>query len=143
MTIALTDEDAFNKRDVDEWLAHHGVMGMHWGKHLPGKTEASHNPKPVKRPAHSDHVESRQLLQKKVHELSTPEIKKLNDRLQSEQKLSQLNPSSISKGKKITLGIIAAAGTAATVYNLINSPAGKAGIAAGKKAVEKLILKMA
>jgi hypothetical protein len=42
----------------------------------------------------------------------------------------------MEKGKKAA-PVLATAGTAATAYNLYNSPAGKAAVAAGKKMMSK------
>ena len=78
-----------------------------------------------------DYKESRALLKKKRPELSNKDIQRIVDRLQKEQKLSQLNPSQTQRGKKAVLGVIAAAGTAAGVYNLIKSPAGQAAVKRG------------
>jgi hypothetical protein len=124
-------------------LAHYGVLGMHWGHHLPGRNEASHNPKPrkVKADPHPDHVETSSLRKKPTSSLSTAQLKKINDRLQTERKNKELDPKGLSKGKKIALGIIAAAGTGATVYNLANSPAGTAAKKAGKSAALRIISK--
>lgn len=140
-------------------LAHTGVLGMKWGRHLPGKTETSHNvrtPKKVpfrntekgtttkkKYPvnASSDHVTTRELKARKTHELTNADIQKVVDRLQKERSLNQLNPKGINRGKQITLGVIAAAGTATTVYNLVNSRAGKAAISRGSMVVRAILAK--
>lgn len=87
----------------------------------------------------ADHKTSRELLKKKNHELSNADIQKIVDRLQKEQKLKQLNPGSVERGKKITLGVVAAAGTAAGVYNLVKSPFGKAAISQGAKIVTAIL----
>lgn len=144
-------------KDVETFLEHSGVLGMKWGHHLAGRTEASHNTKAAKK-VHfkdtvantttkkkysvntaSDHVQSRELSAKPNYTLSNSDLKKVNERLQLERTNVQLDPGKISKGYKITLGIIGVAGTAATVYNLTQSPAGKAATSAGKKAVSKII----
>lgn len=87
----------------------------------------------------ADHKTSRELLKKKNHELSNADIQKIVDRLQKEQKLKQLNPGSMERGKKIALGVVAAAGTAAGVYNLVKSPFGKAAISQGAKIVAAIL----
>lgn len=126
-------------------LAHYGVLGMHWGQHLPGRKEASHNPTQPRRVTkmkadpHPDHVETSHLRRQPTSTLSTAQIKKINDRLQTEKKNRELNPKGLSRGKSIALGIIAAAGTGATVYNLANSQAGKAAKTAGQAAAMKIL----
>lgn len=105
-------------------LSHFGVLGMHWGIRKPSS----------QRELSSDHKDISSLRKKHPSELSTAELKKVNDRKQAEKKYKELNPDSISKGKKIAAGILAAAGTATTIYNLTNSPAGKAGLTKGKAA---------
>lgn len=128
----------------EDFLAHHGVLGMKWGQHLAGRGGVTKAPKQEQRKVpHPDHVERVNLARNKTHTLSTSEIKKLNDRLQTEKKYKELNPGTLSKGKKITLGIIAGIGTGVTLYNQVNSPAGKKAIAIGKKAYQKLGIKLA
>lgn len=141
-------------------LAHYGVLGMKWGRHLPGRSEASRNPKTPRKVqfkntdtgattkkkypvnASTDHVESRELKARKTPELSNADIQKIVDRLQKEDKLKKLDPSSVDRGKKIALGVVAAMGTAATVYNLVDSKAGKAAIARGAKVVNAIRKKL-
>lgn len=131
-------------QSVDDFLAHHGVLGMHWGKHLPGRTEASHNPRPHKRSeSHPDHTTVKELTRNPTRTLSTAELKKINDRKNTEQQYHKLNPTTVARGKKIALGLVAAAGTGATVYNLVKSPAGKAAVSAGQKILDKLAVEVA
>lgn len=63
--------------------------------------------------------------------------------MQLEQNFSRMNPSKVAKGHAAVKGILAAAGTAATAYALVHSPAGKAAIANGKKFMEKSSAAMA
>lgn len=128
-------------------LAHSGVLGMHWGRHLAGRTEESHNPKPKKQSkrveAHQDHVDISNLRRNPTKTLSTAEIKKVNERLQTEKKYKDLDPKGLSKGAKILAGVVAAGGTAITVYNMYNSPAGKIARQKGGALLEKAALKLA
>lgn len=103
-------------------LSHFGVLGMHWGIRKP-KSEAELS---------SDHKEVSALRKKKVSELSTAELKKVNDRKNAERQYKKLNPDSISNGKKAFAGIVAAGTTGVAIYNLVNSPGGKAAIKLGK-----------
>jgi len=52
-----------------------------------------------------------------------------------------LNPTRAQIGQARVKGIIAGLGTAITVYSMIHSPAGKAAMAAGKKALESSSLR--
>lgn len=88
-----------------------------------------------------DHKESRELLKKKTPELSNKDIQRIVDRLQKEQKLRQLNPTSIDRGKKIVFGVVAATGVVTTLYNFVTSKAGQASIARGRQIVQALIIK--
>lgn len=89
----------------------------------------------------SDHVESRELLRKKTPELSNKDIQRIVDRLQKEQRLNQLNPSNLQRGKKAVATVVATAGAAAGVYNLIKSPPGQAAIARGQKIVKAVLIR--
>lgn len=143
----------------EDTLAHFGVLGMRWGYRKPGTGAPSSNraEKPSRKvrfqnsetgstskrkysPSSSaDHVESRELLTKKRNQLTNKDIQKIVDRLQKEQKLDQLTPVNVQRGKKITLGIIAGLGTAASVYSLAHSPAGQAAIQRGSKIVSSFL----
>jgi hypothetical protein len=48
-----------------------------------------------------------------------------------------MNPSTLKKGSMAVGAIVGVATTATTIYNMYNSPAGKALISAGKKALSK------
>jgi hypothetical protein len=127
---------------VDKWMAHYGVLGMHWGRHLPGRTEASHNPKPS-REVHPEHAQTHELTKKHISELSTQQLQSVNKRLQAEKQYKELNPSTVKKGQKATKAIIAAIGTGAALYGTYNSPAGKAARAVGRKYLDKIGVKAA
>ncbi len=122
-------------KEVDDFLAHFGVLGMRWGRRKPEsvRRESLSTYPGNKNPSHPDHVYTHVLAKNPPRKLSTQELKTINDRLNTEQQYRRLNPTKLTKGKKIALGIIAAGTTATTAYNLINSPAGKAAILAGKK----------
>lgn len=132
-------------KDAEEFLRHHGVLGMHWGQHKAGTpAQIARAARQARRAEpHPDHVQRVELTRNKTHTLSTAELKKINDRLQTEQQYKKLNPSTLSRGKKVTLGVIAGIGTGITLYNNINSPGGKKAIAAGKKAYIGIAAKLA
>lgn len=112
----------------DDVLAHYGIKGMKWGvtrqRGSNGRVESE------------DHIESRKLMGKAQRELSTNELKKVNDRLNTEKLNNELQSrTALQKIKKgtATAGIIlAAAGTITAAYNFATSPAVKAGIQAYK-----------
>lgn len=113
-------------------IAHFGVLGMHWGQHLPGKIEKSHNA-PKEKIVSEDHSRSRENLKKPVSSLSTSAIQDTNNRLQAERKLSELKQqtSTIAKGQKRIQVIVGIAGTLGSLYAVTQSPLGKKAIAAG------------
>jgi hypothetical protein len=113
--------------DGEEAVAHYGVDGMHWGKHLPGRSEDSHNPEPKVHfrdtetgketrgtyplSASHDHVLAKELEKTPLHRLSNEEVRTLNNRKQLEQQYSQLNPSTLTRGHNKVKNILAVAGT--------------------------------
>lgn len=138
-------------------LAHYGVLGQKWGvrrdrggvsvarKTVPRRTKMRDTEtgevtkRKYSRNSSTDHIRSRELLTRTPKELSNADIDKIVNRLQKEQRLKQLNPSAAERGKKIALGVVAAAGTAATAYNLVTSPAGKSAVANGQRVVGAII----
>lgn len=110
----------------DSYLEHFGVKGMRWGVRK-------------KRTTSSDHNESRALLSRHKSELSNAELKKINDRLNLETNLSRLNPNTVAKGRAQAAAIIGTIGLGITAFNYLNSPAGKAAVAAGKKALGTIL----
>lgn len=114
----------------EDFLAHHGVLGMHWGRHLPGRGG---------RLSSNDHTESRSLNKKKVHELSNPELRKVNERLQLESKHAQLNPGAVVRGQKFAATFLAVAGTGTALYALSKNPATKKGISFAKEMLSKAL----
>lgn len=110
---------------VDEFLEHHGVKGMKWG--------IRHKPPSIKRSGDSRRVSD--LRKRKAHQLTNKQLKTINDRMNLEQNFNRLNPGKFTNGKRLVESILATATLGATAFNLINSPAGKAAVSAGKKAL--------
>lgn len=104
-----------------DFLEHYGVKGMKWGV------------RNEKRPNHSgDFKSTKKLRNRNPHELTNRQLKTINERINLEQNYRRLNPSTVSKGHSAVKGILGGLTTAASLYSLIQSPAGKAAIAAGK-----------
>jgi hypothetical protein len=109
--------------NVIEFIEHHGVKGMHWGVR---KARGSVKPS-------SDFKTVAALKARPKQSLTNKQLKTVNERLNLERQFSNLNPHTLSVGKKAALDIVATIGAAATVYNLVKSPFGKAAISTGKK----------
>lgn len=108
---------------TEEFLEHHGIKGQKWGirnKRSPVKTTV-------------DHRTVAEIRKKKTSQLTNKQLRAHNERLNLEMKFNQMNQSSIKKGQKTAKALLAGALTAKTVFELVNSPFGKAAIAAGKK----------
>ena len=113
---------------MDEVLEHHGVKGQKWGiRHKPtGGSVTRHR-------TSSDAKRIRALRKKKAHELTNQQLKDINARLNMEQNFRRLNPGKFAAGKAFAEAALATATIGVTAYNLVNSPAGKAAVASGKK----------
>ena len=112
---------------VKEFIEHHGVKGMKWGK------RSARTP----RRESSDFKKTAPLRNRKSHELTNRQLKVANERINLEQNYSRLNPTKVQKGRAVATSVLATAGMGVAAYNLYNSPAGKAAIAAGKAIVDK------
>jgi hypothetical protein len=111
---------------VTEFIEHYGVKGMKWGiRNKKGKRTTS-----------SDHKSTKSYRNRKPSELTNRQIRLTNERIQLEQNYRRLNPSKVAIGASAVKGIMGALGTAASFYALTQSPAGKAAIALGKKAMK-------
>lgn len=58
--------------------------------------------------------------------LSDRDLKGVNERITMESRFRQLNPGRFERGHNATKAALAVAGTGVAIYNLYNSPAGKA-----------------
>lgn len=125
-------------RSTDDFFAHYGVKGMRWGvrRRADGTVERT-----GKRMKSEDYTTSREIMKKRPYEMSNSELKKLNERLQLEQTYAQLsqknNVGKVRKGENYVKTATSLGKTASEVYNLVNSPAGKAAAAAVKVALNK------
>ena len=122
-------EDLYHNQ-IDKTLEHFGIPGMRWGV----RRGAAQTGK-----GSADYQQSRALKKKGMKNLSTAELRTLNDRIQQERNYKNLNPNAIQKGQKAAGAILAGMAAVTTVYKFAHSPAGKA---VGEKAV-KIIAKIA
>jgi hypothetical protein len=121
-------------------LSHSGVLGMKWGKHLPGRNQKSHNPRPEKRRVPSaDHAEAHTLNKNHISTLSTAELQKVNTRLQAEKKYKELNPGTVKKGRNVYKTLIAVGAASTAIAGFSTTPAGKLAIKGGKQIVMNLL----
>lgn len=113
---------------VIDFLDHHGVKGQKWGvrRRTTGGSVTTHR-------TSGDAKRVTNLRKKKPSELSNKQLKDVNARLNLEQNFRRLNPGKIASGKHMAEALVATLTLGATAYNLVNSPAGKAAIASGKK----------
>lgn len=119
MEVRMTDP-------VERILAHYGVRGMRWGVRRNADGTTSRTGKRIKS---EDHKEAEGLKKKRVSEMSNQELRRLNERMQLEQNYKQLmakEGTTISKGQRYVKDALSVAKTGQEIYNLANSPAGKA-----------------
>ena len=113
---------------------HYGVKGQKWGVRRATKVRASAN-------SSEDHILKKAAKKTPISQMSTAQLKKANERIQAEKTYRELTSkgglNKIKKGTAIVGTITAAATAGATIYNLVNSPAGKAAVIVGKRAVNK------
>lgn len=114
---------------VEDFLEHHGIKGMKWGQRRAAKrisTEAKRR----------DSVREKQ----KTHgrqSLTNKELGDFNKRMDLENKYVKNNPSKRAQGEAHIAALFSTVGLGVSAYTLYNSAAGKAAIAAGKKALAK------
>ena len=121
-----------------------GVKGMRWGVTRSGAqlsgasgdnrravfkvTSAGKAPLSKPRQISEDKATVLATRKKSVSEMSNADLKRVNERMQLEQTYAQLSQktSKVAQGGKLVKTIIGVGKTAADVYNMANSPAGKA-----------------
>jgi hypothetical protein len=124
-------EEAEHAETMEEALSHHGVKGQRWGvRRSKRQLERAARQSP-------EHKNVQALKGKKSSELSNQELKAINERLNLEQNFHRLNPTTVQRGHSAVKGVLGVAGTGVAVYTMAQSPAGKAAIAAGRKALGK------
>lgn len=108
--LASNDRALAMSAPEDETISHVGVKGMKWGVRRSREQRASARALQVKR--HEDHKRARELMNKKVSQLSNEELAFVNQRRNLETNYAKLNPSKRARRKKKindhldTLGLI-------------------------------------
>lgn len=120
------------EKDVEEFLAHFGVLGMKWGKR---KADSA----PRRGPAHEDYTSSRAALRTQTRELSTRQIQATNSRLQQERTLADLKRQNtvLAKGQNHLKVLIGLGALSVSIATLAATPLGKGAIGVGKRAFEE------
>lgn len=116
-----------NQEEIDKFIQHYGVKGMHWG---------IRNEKKAGRPS-SDYRKTKPYRNRKTHELTNKQLKAVNERINLEQNYRRLNPSKVKIGMGVAASILAALDMGTRFYSFIKSPAGQALAKNGKKFVSK------
>lgn len=117
--------------EVGDFLAHYGVLGMHWGHHKGTKEDAS-----------DDHATAARIHSKAksaggIHALSNDELKTLNSRLELEQKYNRLNTDeNVSAGHKAVKAL--GKGTGQVAGNIVKGAATGLGVRIATKQGEKV-----
>ena len=116
-----------NDTEVDEFLEHYGVRGMHWGITTKKKTQPhSHDSKKV-----------RNLRKRPAHNLSNQELQTVNTRMKLEAQFNQHNPSAHEQGKRMAKEILGTAALLGGFYELSRTPMAKHLMSLGSKHATK------
>lgn len=133
-SVSSMAQDATNDA-IKEHLAHYGVKGMKWG--IRRKRGSDGRVKGHKMSV--DARTTRSLRGRPAASLTNMQLKKINERMQLEQKFSQMNPTRKDRGKafanEVLKGTVGAAGSAAVV-KLATDPKNRARIERGIKVVK-------
>lgn len=116
---------ADNMKRAEEILSHYGIKGMKWGvRRTPAQLDAASSQDSKKVRASRAKLKS-----EGSRALSNQELQEVVTRMNLEQQyrnLSSKEPSRLSRGQSTVRQILSVARTAQDVYNVVNSPAGKA-----------------
>lgn len=141
-----------DKLNVDDFLAHSGVLGMKWGirrKSIGGpnlsvklgqkvlnKTGEVRSRQISKRSP--EHKELRITKKDPAKNLSNAELQKAITRMNLEKQYNSLNPKGISKGQKQVLAVLAVGATVNSAIAFAGSPAGQAVIKGIQDSIKKV-----
>jgi hypothetical protein len=85
-----------NNQEIDNFLKHWGVLGMHWGHRNHTSTSV----------VSKDHTDKMELKKKRISEMSNDELVTLNKRMQLEKQYKELASNDISAGQKFVNGLL-------------------------------------
>lgn len=103
-----------------ESLYHYGIPGMRWG--VRRKRDTVNRTKGRGSQGSGDHQKTRKYKGRGMKNLSTQELKELNQRLQLEKQYKDLTPAKITRGMNFVKTVTAAGITISTLHALTKSP---------------------
>lgn len=117
---------------MEKELNHVGVLGMRWG-HRKGDTADKKRERKVAKMTRTPGK-----LHRNINKLTQPEIDKAMARLRMHREIRGLKRDEMQKGSQYVNAILAYGSSAAAVYTLVTSPAGKALVEKFKTAYDKI-----
>lgn len=112
-------------------LYHFGIPGMRWGRRKGRATLTT------TKETSEDYKQAKSLKKKSISEMTNKDLEVLTRRMQLEKQYKDLKKMDLEKGQSVIKDIVKTGKTLSELYNLVNSPAGKAARSAiAKKTVK-------
>lgn len=125
--VLLESPKVEHSEDVDNILAHFGILGMKWGvRRKTGSNGLVGSKGRSAKQRSEDYIKSREIKSKGYKNLSTKELQDLTKRMQLEKQLRELTVSDYTKGHEAVKAVLAVGTTVASIYALSQTPMGKA-----------------
>lgn len=124
--VLLESPKVKHSEDVDNVLAHFGILGMRWGVRRKTGSDGLVVDRGSSNKGSEDYIKSRENRAKGYKNLSDKELKALTNRMNMEKQLRELTISDYSRGLDIVKAVTAAGTTIAGVYALSTTPMGQA-----------------